>query len=398
VTREVDATSFRAERTPGARPGRGLQPAPGPPPGLPQNLIWRRQGCLRILDQRALPGSVRYLECDQADAVADAIACLAVRGAPAIGIAAAYGVALAAARHAADPPAFERAVARLATARPTAVQLATTVADVAARVRPLLPAGGTAAQAEALRAARRLRREDAEACAALARLGAELLGPAPSPADGGGCPGGGPRAGWVLTHCHTGYLATGGVGTALGAIALAYRQGRIGGVFACEARPLWQGARLTAWECGRLGLPCRLIADGAAGSLLAAGRVCAVLVGADRIAANGDAANKVGTYPLAVLAHRHAVPFYVLAPSSTLDPSLPSGAAIPIEERAEAEVLQPAAALGARAWNPAFDVTPAGLISAIVTEGGIHRRPYRFPPATVRAGAGRPAQEEAANA
>jgi methylthioribose-1-phosphate isomerase len=331
---------------------------------LPPNLSWLPAGALRILDQRALPGEVRYLECTEPRDVAQAIRDLAVRGAPAIGLAGAYGVALAALRHGADPSAFERAVLELATARPTAVNLATAVRRTAVAARAVLRAGGSPeeAAAAALGQARALHREDAERCAAIARLGAELL----------------PAGGWVLTHCHTGYLATGGTGTALGAIALAHRMGRVEGVYACEARPLWQGARLTAWECGLLGIPCRLIADGAAGALLAAGRVRAVLVGADRIAANGDVANKVGTYPLAVLAERHAVPFYVLAPSSTLDPEVPSGAGMVVEEREEGEVLRPAAAPGAGAWNPAFDITPGALISAIVTETGIHRRPYRF--------------------
>jgi len=323
---------------------------------VPVNLAWR-DGALHILDQRQLPGDVRYIECRRWMDVAAAIRSLAVRGAPAIGIAGAYGVALAAAEHAAGSPAYAAAVEALAAARPTAVNLRRAVqAAVQAAA-----AGGDPALA-ALHRAEAEHREDAARCAAIAALGAELLGP----------------HGWVLTHCHTGALATGGVGTALGAIAEAHRRGRIDGAYACEARPLWQGARLTAWECAALGLPCRLLADGAAGGLLAAGAVTAVLVGADRIAANGDTANKVGTYPLAAVAQRHGIPFYVLAPSSSVDAELCAGTGVVIEQRDPQEVLRPAAPAGAAAYNPAFDVTPGALISAIITEAGVSRRPYRF--------------------
>lgn len=331
----------------------------------PPNLQWC-DGQLRILDQRALPAAVSHLICDQWSQVAEAISTLAVRGAPAIGIAGGYGVALAARHCHPLSTEFGRAVAALQSARPTAVNLSWAVRRVAAAAQasPL-----DAAQA-ALAAARLLHAEDAERCAAMARLGADLL----------------PSGGWVLTHCNTGYLATGGVGTALGAIAEAHRRGLLAGVFACEARPLWQGARLTAWECGLLGIPCNLLVDGAAGSLLASGRVGAVLVGADRIAANGDVANKVGTYPLAVLAARHAVPFYVVAPWSSVDGSLSSGSDIVVEERDEAEVLHPAAAPGAHAYNPAFDVTPGTLITALVSEVGVYRRPYRLTGESARNG------------
>ncbi len=323
---------------------------------LPPNLEWR-DGHLRLLDQRALPAETRYLECRHWTHVVEAIRTLAVRGAPAIGIAGAYGVALAACSEA-DAGGFETAVSALAAARPTAVNLAWAVWRVAAAVAPAAPSRAAAALAEA----RAVHTEDAERCAAMARLGADLLPP-------------GVR---VLTHCNTGYLATGGVGTALGVITEGHRRGHVDGVFACEARPLWQGARLTAWECGLLGIPCHLLVDGAAGSLLASRAVGAVLVGADRIAANGDVANKVGTYPLAVLAERHAVPFYVVAPWSSVDPALPCGTGIVVEQRDETEVLRPAAAPGARAYNPAFDVTPGALVTAIVTETGIYRRPYRL--------------------
>lgn len=329
--------------------------------GLPPNLEWV-DGCLRVLDQRALPGSVRYLECRDWESVAQAVRSLAIRGAPAIGIAGAYGVALAALSHRVDSPAFATAVAALSSARPTAVNLAWAVHDAAGAAAS---AGGEHAAASALTRARRLHADDAARCAAIARLGAELLSA-------------GDSSGWVLTHCHTGAMATGGAGTALGAILEAFRRGRIAGVFACEARPLWQGARLTAWECGVLGVPCRVLVDGAGGTLLASGQVRAVLVGADRIAANGDVANKIGTYPLAVLSARHQVPFYVAAPFSTVDVSLADGSGVVIEERDPGEVLQPAAAPGAGAYNPAFDVTPGSLISAIVTESAVHRRPYHF--------------------
>lgn len=328
---------------------------------LPANLEWVG-GRLRVLDQRALPGELRHLECGDVPSVVRAIRALAVRGAPAIGIAGAYGVALAARSAPPDSPGFAEAVAALASARPTAVNLAWAVGEVA---RAAERAGASGAPEAALATARRLHADDAARCAAIAALGAELLA-------------GGSGGGWVLTHCHTGALATGGVGTALGAIAEAFRQGSVTGVFACEARPLWQGARLTAWECGMLGIPCRVLPDGAAGTLLASAVVRAVLVGADRIAANGDVANKIGTYPLAVLAARHAVPFYVLAPASSLDTELATGDAITIEQRDPAEVLSPHAAPGAQAFNPAFDVTPGALVSALVTESGVHRRPYHF--------------------
>lgn len=316
---------------------------------------------LRVLDQRALPAELRYLDCTRWQDVADAIRTLAVRGAPALGIAGAYGVALAAREAPIPSDGFWDAVERLASARPTAVNLSHAVNETARAAEVAGAAGADPAEA-ASRAAQAIHIADAERCARIAALGADLL----------------PAGGWVLTHCHTGSLATGGEGTALGAVAEAYRRGRIEGVYACEARPLWQGARLTAWECGMLGIPCRLLVDAAAGSLLAAGRARAVLVGADRIAANGDTANKVGTYPLAVLAERHRVPFHVLAPWSSVDATLLSGSGIVVEERAAGEVLGPQAASGVEAYNPAFDVTPGALISAIVTESGVFRRPYRL--------------------
>jgi methylthioribose-1-phosphate isomerase len=297
-----------------------------------------RDGVLEILDQRRLPAAEVWLTCRTWQDVAEAIRTLAVRGAPAIGIAAAYGLALAADR--------AEAAAGLKSARPTAVNLAWAIARAQAAADPLREAQALAA-------------EEAARCAAIARAGAALIPP-------------GARA---LTICHTGSLATGGVGTALGVLGAAHAQGRLREVVACESRPLLQGARLTMWECLRRGIPARLIVDGAAGQAMRRGEIDLVIAGADRIAANGDTANKVGTYGLAVLARHHGLPFYVAAPTSTCDPAAPDGGAIPIEERAADEVLRIGAPAGARASNPAFDVTPAELISAWITERGVHRSP-----------------------
>jgi len=261
-----------------------------------------------------------------------------VRGAPAIGIAAAYGVAVAQ-RGGEDPNESARL---LRTARPTAVNLAWAV-DLAREA------------ADPLALARRLHDKQRQADRRMAELGAEHFEP-------------GDRA---LTHCNTGALATGGFGTAGGVLRAAWERDRLAQVWVDETRPLLQGARLTAWELERAGVPFRVVADSAAGGLMARGLVDRIVVGADRIAANGDVANKVGTYPLAVLASRHAIPFYVAAPLSTIDPGTPTGADIPIEERDPAEV-----ATGVDAFNPAFDVTPAELISAIFTEAGVLEPPY----------------------
>jgi methylthioribose-1-phosphate isomerase len=291
-----------------------------------------------LLDQRRLPDEEVELECRSAAEVAEAIRTLAVRGAPAIGIAAAYGYALAAARG----DDLDEAAATLAAARPTAVNLAWALREVRAADDPA-------------DRARELHREEVERCRQMALHAAALLDP-------------GTRA---LTHCNTGGLATGGYGTALGALRAAREQGRLDHVWVDETRPLLQGARLTAWELRALGIPHAVIVDAAAGSLMAAGEVDCVLVGADRVAANGDTANKVGTYSLAILAAHHGLPFYVVAPTSTIDPDTPFGDAIVIEERAAEEVTA-----GSPARNPAFDVTPAALVTAIVTEAGVHRAPY----------------------
>ena len=291
-----------------------------------------------LLDQRRLPDDEVELECGSAREVAGAIRSMAVRGAPAIGIAAAYGFALAAKQGEDLDEAFEV----LAQARPTAANLAWALGEVRSAAEPA-------------RRARELHREEVERCRRMSAHAATLL-------EGGAS---------VLTHCNTGGLATGGQGTALGAVREAWTRGLLGHVFVDETRPLLQGARLTAWELEASGIPHTVIADSAAGHLLARGEVDALLVGADRIAANGNTANKIGTYPLAVLAARHEVPFYVVAPTSTVDLGTPTGAKIPIEERDPGEVSS-----RFRARNPAFDVTPAELISAIVTEHGVHRAPY----------------------
>ena len=317
----------------------------------PEEIVRLEPERVVLLDQRRLPDEVVYHECRSAAEVAGAIRTLTVRGAPAIGIAAAYGYALAAARG----EDLEEAAAVLLASRPTAVNLAWAVAELRR---------GDQEPAALAERARALHEEEVERCRRMADHAAGLLAP-------------GTRA---LTHCNAGALATGGVGTALGAIREGFARGLVEHVLVDETRPLLQGARLTAWELERAGVPHTVVADAAAGSLMARGEVGAVLTGADRIAANGDAANKIGTYPLAVLASRHDIPFYVVAPSSTVDLATPTGAGIPIEERDPAEVT---ARFAAR--NPAFDVTPAALVTAIVTELGVHSPPYEESLAGVQA-------------
>jgi methylthioribose-1-phosphate isomerase len=303
---------------------------------------------LHILDQTRLPAEERVLTLTGADDTAEAIKRLSVRGAPLIGVAAGYGMAMAVA---ADPGALERDAARLAGARPTARNLAWAVERVAAAART---GGAGAARAEA----EAIAREDEAASAALAVHGADAL-EAALPA--------GPLT--LMTHCNTGALAASGRGTGLGVIAeLADRRDVT--VLACEARPLLQGARLTVWELRRLGIPHALLVDSAAAGLIRRGEVHAVITGFDRVAANGDVANKVGTYQLALAAHAAGIPFVAAGPSSSVDPSLPTGDDIEIEERDGAEVrgsLPP----GVRCRNPAFDVTPAHLVWALVTEHGV---------------------------
>jgi methylthioribose-1-phosphate isomerase len=287
-----------------------------------------------LLDQRRLPDEEVELECRTVDELVTAIRELAVRGAPAIGVAAAYGLALAAARG----EDVDAAAAALAASRPTAVNLSWALAELRDEPTP--------------ERARRLHAEEVERCRAMAAHAAELFGP-------------GTRA---LTHCNAGGLATGGYGSAVGALRAAWERGLLAHVWVDETRPLLQGSRLTAWELEAAGIPHAVIADSAAASLMAAGEVDCVVTGADRIAANGDTANKIGTYSLAVLAAHHGIPFYVVAPTSTVDAETPTGADIPIEERSGAELTT-----RFTARNPAFDVTPAELITAIVTEHGVRQ-------------------------
>ncbi|MEU4036736.1 S-methyl-5-thioribose-1-phosphate isomerase [Streptomyces collinus] len=327
---------------------------------------------LVLLDQTRLPVEEVELVCTDASALVEAIRSLAVRGAPVLGIAGAYGVALAAAR------GFdvEEAARALEGARPTAVNLSVGVRRAESAYRAALAETGdpTAAATAALAAARTLHREDAEASARMAAHGLALLDEL--------LPGGGQR---VLTHCNSGSLVSGGEGTAFAVALAAHRQGRLRRLWVDETRPLLQGSRLTAYEAARHGMAYTLLTDNAAGSLFAAGEVDAVLVGADRIAADGSVANKVGSYPLAVLARYHHVPFIVVAPLTTVDPGTPDGASIEVEQRPGFEVTElmapqvavagagggiPVAPLGTQAHNPAFDVTPPELVTAIVTERG----------------------------
>ncbi len=335
-------------------------------PRIPRSLRWNADSrVLHILDQRLLPAEVVERELRTLDDVEDAIRTLAVRGAPAIGVAAALGLVASFAHDAAAPrAALLAAMDRLARARPTAVNLSWAMArlrrvvEAAPIASPLLDA--LAAEAE------RILAEDAAMCDAIGRHGATLL------ADGAR----------VLTHCNAGALATAGIGTALAPVYTAVAAGRRVEVIACETRPLLQGSRLTAWELERAGVPVTLCTDSMAASLMRAGRVDLVLVGADRIAANGDVANKIGTYALAIAAAHHGVPFYVAAPSSTIDPETPDGSAIPIERRDADEVRRlgdrQLAPPDAAVHNPAFDITPAALVTAIVTNGGIVRPPFHF--------------------
>ncbi|HHH48519.1 MAG TPA: S-methyl-5-thioribose-1-phosphate isomerase [Gammaproteobacteria bacterium] len=324
---------------------------------------WQGNG-LQLLDQRALPQEVVYLDYDRAGGVAEAIRDMVVRGAPAIGITAAYGVVLAARTRFAQSPegwkqAIEADLQALADARPTAVNLFWAIE----RLRGVIAGIEGDPEPVLLAEARRIHEEDIAANRRMGELGAALI---ESPCA-------------ILTHCNAGALATGGYGTALGVVRAGFASGRITGVYADETRPWLQGARLTAWEMVQEGIPVTLQAEGTAAHLMKQGRIGWVIVGSDRIAANGDVANKIGTYGLAVLARHHGVKFMVVAPASTVDMKVASGDDIPIEQRSPDEVLclagQRIAAEGASAWNPAFDVTPAALVDAIVTERGVVLNP-----------------------
>jgi len=339
-----------------------------------RTIEWTDQG-VRMIDQTRLPAEEIYRTCRDYTEVAEAIRGMVIRGAPAIGVAAAMGVALGIKNSSARTiPAlrgdFERIAETLAGTRPTAVNLFWAIARMRRVFEDSLTGDKADAQGiQAVRAnleeeAKRILAEDIAINEAMGRHGASLL----------------PDSGTVLTHCNAGALATGGYGTALGVIRAAVSQGKNIKVFADETRPFLQGARLTAWELAKDGIPVTLITDNMAGHFMKQGQIKAVIVGADRIAANGDTANKIGTYSVAVLAHENRIPFYVAAPLSTIDRSLDSGEGIPIEERAPAEVTQlcgvQIAPPSVSARHPAFDVTPHRYITAIITERGIAREPY----------------------
>ena len=317
---------------------------------------------LQLLDQRRLPTETRWLDILDSQQAADAIRDMVVRGAPAIGITAAYGLALEARQFGDDASlaALQSAIATLAASRPTAVNLFWALERLQGIAGDLQ--GSTLYQALATDA-ENIHREDLAANQAMGEFGADLL----------------PDGATVYTHCNTGALATGGHGTALGIIRSAWAREQLAGVYAGETRPWLQGSRLTSWELLNDGIPVTLVADSCAGQLMQQGKIQAVIVGADRITANGDTANKIGTYNLAVLAQHHQIPFIVAAPVSTLDPALPDGSHIEIEQRDGSEVRaiqgKPVAPENCPVYNPAFDVTPAALITAIVTEQGVIHKP-----------------------
>lgn len=319
-------------------------------------------GQLRLLDQTKLPAETSYITCLDTRDVWQAIKRLSVRGAPAIGVAAAYGVALAVQKEQAGRVAFD-ACDFLATSRPTAVNLFWALDRMRRTIKAAVEHRREEQLPELLLAeARAIHDEDRQLCANIARHGADRLAQLPTGAG-------------ILTHCNTGSLATGGEGTALAVVFELHRRGKEPRVFADETRPLLQGARLTMWELMEREVDATLICDSMAAHVMREGKIAAVIVGADRIAANGDAANKIGTYHLAIAANYHKVPFYVAAPSTTFDLTLDTGAKIPIEERAAREITNgfgtPTAPEGAQTYNPAFDVTPAELIAGIITERGV---------------------------
>lgn len=333
-----------------------------------QAIAWSPSGAVRIVDQRALPGAQIERDLESADAVADAIRTLQVRGAPLIGIAAAMGLVAGTRERRASPRAtflarLDELGQLLAATRPTAVNLRWAL-DRMARAARATPGDGGAIWERLQSEATAIWEEDRAMCRRIGEAGLPLI----------------PDGAKVLTHCNAGALATGGIGTALAPIYLAHEAGRKVHVFVDETRPLLQGARLTAWELTRAGVPCTVIVDAAAGSLMRHATVDLAIVGADRIAANGDFANKIGTYPLAVLARHHGVPFYCAAPSSTIDLGIPDGDGIPIEQRSPGEVKALAgrsvAPAEVAALNPAFDVTPARYVTAYITDRGLEKPPF----------------------
>ena len=336
-----------------------------------ESVRWSADGrAVDIIDQRLLPGRLERRELRTVDDVCDAIATLAVRGAPAIGVAGAMGLVVALGPFAADPrDRFLQLArdlgARIASVRPTAVNLSWAVRRVLDTAEQTA-GDGAQVLSEMHDEATRILDEDRAMCRRIGEHGLSLL----------------TEGARVLTHCNAGALATAGIGTALAPVYVAAERGRRVAVFADETRPLLQGSRLTAWELDQAGIDVTVLADSMAASLMRDGRIDLVIVGADRIAANGDVANKVGTYPLAVIARHHGVPFYVAAPWSTVDPDTPSGDAISIEHRSGDELARgfgvAVAPEGVAVYNPAFDVTPAELVSAFVTDRGIVRPPYRF--------------------
>ncbi|HXE89860.1 MAG TPA: S-methyl-5-thioribose-1-phosphate isomerase [Terriglobales bacterium] len=334
-----------------------------------KTLEWTEEG-VRLLDQTKLPTEEKYMVCSTYEEVAEAIRSMVVRGAPAIGVAAAMGIALGARDADGDHVAefrrsFEEICETMAATRPTAVNLFWAIERMRGRFAACSEQPVARIRQELIAEAQRIYVEDLAQNEAIAKHGATLL----------------PASGAVLTHCNAGALATaGGYGTALGVIRAAIEQGKKLEVYADETRPFLQGARLTAWELAKDGVPTTVISDNMAGAMMAAGKIGAVVVGADRIAANGDTANKIGTYTVAVLAREHNIPFYVAAPFSSIDLETPDGSKIPIEQRPLREVTHLAGTRitpeGVKVENPAFDVTPARYITAIITERGVAKPPY----------------------